>query len=156
MGNQPDARFRKAETEDLERLVQLLADDPLGASREDVAVPVNQKYLTAFDHINNDSNNELIVATIDGQLAGMLQLTFIPYLTYTGSWRCLIEGVRVDEVFRGQGLGKKLIQWSIARAKQRGCHLVQLTTDKKRPDAIRFYKQLGFTASHEGFKLKLV
>jgi ribosomal protein S18 acetylase RimI-like enzyme len=85
----------------------------------------------------------------------MLQLTFIPYITHTGSWRCLIEGVRVDEDHRGKGWGASLIRWAISRAQERGCHLVQLTSDKQRPEALKFYESLGFQATHEGFKLKL-
>ena len=88
-------------------------------------------------------------------LLGMLQLTFIPYLTHRGSWRCLIEGVRIANDYRGQGLGSQFINWAIARAAERNCGIVQLTSDKKRPDALRFYEALGFEATHEGFKLKL-
>ena len=91
----------------------------------------------------------------DGQLVGMLQLTFIPYLTHTGSRRCLIEGVRIHRDHRGRGLGGEFIRWAIRRARERGCSLVQLTSDKQRPDALRFYESLGFVASHEGFKLRL-
>ena len=85
----------------------------------------------------------------------MLQLTFIPYLTHQGTWRALIEGVRVHNACRGQGIGKAMFEWAIERARQRGCRMVQLTTDKTRPDALRFYEQLGFVASHEGMKLHL-
>jgi len=86
-------------------------------------------------------------------VVGVLQLTFIPYLTYQGGWRALIEGVRVARGARSQGLGKALLEWAIARARERGCVMVQLTTDKSRPDAKRFYDGLGFVASHEGMKL---
>ena len=133
----------------------MLADDPLGAQREDNRSPLNPAYIEAFEHINKDPNNELVVVEREGQTIGMLQLTFIPYLTHTGSWRCLIEGVRIHKDARGEGLGTQFFQWAIERAKTRGCSLVQLTSDKQRPDAIRFYEQLGFVASHEGFKLKL-
>ena len=92
---------------------------------------------------------------VNGQIVGVLQLTFIPYLTYQGGWRGLIEGIRVAAGFRGQGIGRELFQWAIDRARQWGCHLVQLTTDKARPDALRFYESLGFRASHEGLKLHL-
>ena len=85
----------------------------------------------------------------------MLQLTFIPYLTHIGSWRCLIEGVRIHSNFRGQGLGTAFFKWAIERAKSRHCRIVQLTSDKQRPDALRFYQALGFKATHEGFKLTL-
>jgi GNAT superfamily N-acetyltransferase len=85
----------------------------------------------------------------------MLQLTFIPYLTHQGSWRALIEGVRVHKDYRSHGIGKALFSWAIERARQRNCRMVQLTTDKARPEALRFYQQLGFQASHEGMKLHL-
>ena len=85
----------------------------------------------------------------------MLQLTFLPYLTHTGSWRCLIEGVRIARAHRGKGLGSDFIRWAIQRATERGCGIVQLTSDKQRPGAIKFYESLGFQATHEGFKLKL-
>ena len=91
----------------------------------------------------------------DGRVIGVLQLTFIPYLTYRGGWRALIEGVRVDRRHRSAGIGRRLFEWAIARSRERGCHLVQLTSDKQRPDAIRFYESLGFAASHEGMKLHL-
>nr|WP_154223052.1 GNAT family N-acetyltransferase [Marinicella rhabdoformis] len=133
----------------------MLADDPLGALREDAQLPLNSKYSDAFQAISSDPNNELMVLTSDGGTIGMLQLTFIPYLTHVGSWRCLVEGVRVHKDFRGQGLGAELIQWSIDRAKERHCKMIQLTSDKQRPEALRFYEMLGFKANHEGFKLKL-
>lgn len=150
-----ELKYRFAKREDLPLLVALLANDPLGRLREDTSVPLNIAYLSAFEAIDSDSNNELLVAELGSQIVGMLQLTFIPYLTHIGSWRCLIEGVRIHEDFRGQSLGEQMFQYAINRAKQKGCTVVQLTSDKKRPDAIRFYEKLGFKASHEGFKLSL-
>ena len=147
--------FREACEGDVPALVQMLADDVLGARREDISVPLNKAYLEAFRSIDVDSNNELIVVESSGDLAGMLQLTFIPYLTHTGSWRCLIEGVRISDSYRGMGLGTECLNWAIRRAKERKCSMVQLTSDKQRPDAIRFYEALGFKATHKGFKLKL-
>lgn len=147
--------FRRAASGDLEVLVGLLADDPLGATREKRPPPLDPRYRQAFAAIDADPNNELVVLEIDGRLAGMMQLTFIPYLTHTGSWRCLVEGVRVARDFRGQGLGTRLLEHAIGRARERDCSLVQLTSDKQRPDALRFYEALGFRATHEGFKLKL-
>lgn len=151
----PDLLFRAATEADLPALIAMLADDKLGAQREDTSTPINPAYLSALNHISADSNNELIVVERHEQLAGMLQLTFIPYLTHTGSWRCQIEGVRIQRDFRGQGFGTKFFEWAINRATERGCHLLQLTSNKARPDAIRFYESLGFVASHEGFKLEL-
>ena len=147
--------FRHATDSDISNLVNLLADDEFGAGREDVSIPLNEKYLEAFQSIDKDPNNELLVVECEGELVGMMQLTFIPYLTHTGSWRCLIEGVRIASEFRGQGLGSELINRAIARAKQRHCSIVQLTSDKQRPGALRFYESLGFRATHEGFKLKI-
>lgn len=147
--------FRQARESDIPELVNLLADDDLGAAREDVSLPLNQRYPDAFRSIQRDPNNELTVVESNAVLVGMLQLTFIPYLTHTGSWRCLIEGVRIAKDYRGQGLGSWFIDWAIARASERNCGIVQLTSDKKRPDALRFYAALGFEATHEGFKLKL-
>ncbi len=147
--------FRQARAADIPRLVELLADDALGATREDLSQPLNRSSTLAFHSIDQDPNNELVVVEAEAELAGMMQLTFIPYLTHTGSWRCLIEGVRVAQAFRDQGLGTELIRWAIARAREQDCAIVQLTSDKQRPDALRFYEALGFKASHEGFKLRL-
>ncbi len=150
-----DLNFRSAMQSDIPNLVNLLADDDLGARREEASLPLNQNYITAFEFIEKDPNNELIVVECNNELVGMLQLTFIPYLTHIGSWRCLIEGVRIAKNYRGQGLGTEFIRWSIKRATEKNCRIVQLTSDKQRPDAIKFYESLGFQASHEGFKLKI-
>lgn len=150
-----DLQYRDANKDDLTDLVALLANDPLGQLREDSSVPLNQSYIDAFSAIDADPNNQLLVVENDGQLVGMLQLSYIPYLTHTGSWRCLIEGVRVSEYFRGQGCGELMFQHAIELARQKGCSMVQLTSDKQRPNAIRFYEKLGFKATHEGLKLTL-
>lgn len=148
--------IRRAAGPDLPAIVALLADDPLGAKRENYRLPLPQTYNDAFAAIEHDPNNELVVVeTGDRQVVGVLQLTFIPYLTYRGGWRAQIEGVRVASTLRSGGIGKRLLAWAIQRARDRGCHLVQLTSDKARPDAIRFYEQLGFVASHEGMKLHI-
>ena len=150
-----DLNFRKATKYDIPNLVALLADDDLGATREDTSMPVNQRYIDSFNSIDKDPNNELTVVESNSELVGMLQLTFIPYLTHTGSWRCLIEGVRISSNYRGQGMGTRFINWSVERATEMNCSIVQLTSDKQRPDALRFYESLGFQATHEGFKLKI-
>ena len=147
--------FRRARADDVLDIVRLLADDPLGATRERYERPLPESYARAFRAIEQDANNELVVACRGERVVGVLQLTYIPSLTYQGGWRALIEGVRVDSGERSQGLGKTLFEWAIARARERGCHMVQLTTDKARPDAKRFYEGLGFVASHEGMKLHL-
>ena len=147
--------FRKALEKDISCFVQMLSDDALGAKREDNSTPINSSYLNAFHSIEQDPNNELTAVEGNGEVVGMLQLTFIPYLTHIGSWRCLIEGVRIRSKYRGQGLGTGFLEWAIERAKERQCSIVQLTSDKQRPDALRFYENLGFKATHEGFKLRL-
>lgn len=147
--------FRNARETDLPDLVEMLADDELGSKREDASAPVNPQYIEALHNIDEDPNNELTVVENNGEVVGMLQLTFIPYLTHTGSWRCLIEGVRIHSRFRGLGCGTRVLNWAIERARQRHCSMVQLTSDKQRPDALKFYESLGFNATHEGFKLKL-
>jgi GNAT superfamily N-acetyltransferase len=143
--------FRKARKADLKAIIEMLANDPLGALREDVKHP--EKYERAFDLINQDPNQELMVVEDDkAEVIGTFHLTFIQYLTHQGSIRAQIESVRVREDQRGQGVGEKMFQWAVDRAKEKGAQLVQLTSDKKRPDAIRFYERLGFVASHEGMK----
>jgi len=144
--------FRKATRSDLMEIVGMLANDPLGALREDLQHP--EKYQQAFELIDKDDNQELIVVENEGgEIIGTFQLTFIQYLTHQGGIRAQIESVRVRDDQRGKGIGEQMFQWAIHRAKQKGAHLVQLTSDKKRLDAIRFYQRLGFTASHEGMKL---
>lgn len=150
-----DLHFREAVTADIPHLVQLLCDDKLGSIREDNSIPTSPSYLTAFDCIDRDPNNELTVVEGNDEIVGMLQLTFIPYLTHRGSWRCQIEGVRVNSKYRGQGIGSDILKWAIDRAKAKRCSIVQLTSDKQRHDALLFYENLGFKATHEGFKLKL-
>ena len=148
-------RFRQAQREDVPAIVRLLADDALGSGREKFAEPLPQAYWDAFDAIAARPDNLLIVAEIDGAVVGCLQLTLIPGLTRLGTWRGLIEGVRVDSRRRGQRLGERLLRHAIDQARARGCRLVQLTTDRTRGDAHRFYEGLGFVASHLGMKLAL-
>jgi len=147
--------FRTAKIADLETMVSLLARDKLGSQREDISRPLNSAYVDAFHAISDDVNNQLLVVELSNQVIGMMQLTFIPYLTHVGTWRCLIEGVRIDHSFRGQSIGEKMFLHAFEMAKEKGCKVVQLTSDKLRPDAIRFYEKLGFKATHEGFKLAL-
>ena len=146
--------LRPARREDLEAIVAMLANDPLGSGREDASLPLGEAYLEAFDALDQDPNHLLAVAIAEGQVVGTLQLSFIPGLARTGMWRGQIEAVRIAQDFRNSGLGQQMFQWAIARCEERGCGLVQLTTDKTRPDAHRFYERLGFEASHVGYKLK--
>jgi len=146
--------FRKATEKDVPFIVQLLADDELGKLRENYQEPLPESYFQAFNNIDADSNQELIVVENDtSEIIGTLQLSFIQYLTYQGGIRAQIEAVRIHNNYRGKGLGKQLFNWAIKRAKQRNAHVLQLTTDKKRPEALAFYISLGFVASHEGMKL---
>ena len=145
--------FRSAQKEDVPYVVHVLADDPLGALRERDEDPLPESYYSAFEAISNDPNNDLIIVECNGERAGFLQLTIIPYMTYTGRPRGMIEGVRIDKAHQGQGIGRELILHAIEKARSRHCHLVQLTSDKKRDRAISFYESLGFIATHEGMKL---
>ena len=150
-----DLVFRVAHGADLAAIVRMLADDPLGAQRESCSDPLPRSYHAAFEAIDRDPNNELVVAVLGDAVIGVLQMTFIPYLTHRGAWRALIEGVRVSSGARSGGAGGAMIRWAIERAKQRDCAMVQLTTDRSRADALRFYERLGFVASHHGMKLRL-
>jgi GNAT superfamily N-acetyltransferase len=147
--------FRQATLDDLPAIVRMLADDFLGATREDPAEPLDEKYIKAFQEITASDTNELIVTELDSAIIGTMQLTFIPGISRLGSRRLLIEAVRVDGKLRGQGVGKKMILWAIERAKDAGCGAVQLTSDNARKDAHRFYQDLGFEGSHLGMKFTI-
>ncbi len=150
-----DITIRRARADDLPAIVAMLADDALGATREDASIPLDPRYLQAFDAIDNDPNQLLAVVDRGGQVTGCMQLTFLPGLSRKGAWRGQIEGVRVAAPERGAGTGKVMMEWAIERCRQRGCDILQLTTDKSRTDAHRFYERLGFRATHEGMKLTL-
>lgn len=148
--------IRPSTREDVAAIVEMIANDKLGKLREDYQIPLPKKYYDAFDNITTDPNQELVVMEQkSGQVIGTLQLSFIQYLTYQGGIRAQIEAVRIHEDFRSKGIGQQLFEWAIERAKEKGAHVVQLTTDKKRPEALNFYEKLGFKASHEGMKLHL-
>ncbi|MFF7767079.1 GNAT family N-acetyltransferase [Streptomyces massasporeus] len=148
-----DLEIRAAVADDVPAIVGMLADDPLGAQREspDDLTP----YLSALERLSADPNQRLVVAVREGRVVGTLQLTIIPGLSRRGATRSIIEGVRIHADERGSGLGTELIEWAIEESRGQGCQLVQLTSDKTRADAHRFYERLGFTASHTGFKLQL-
>jgi len=145
--------LRRARKGDLPRILALLADDQLGAVRE--SVDDLAPYELAFDAIDADPAHLLVVGELDGEVVATFQLSYLPGLSRKGSWRSQIEAVRVSGELRGQGVGALMIQWAVDQARERGCSLVQLTTDKSRVAAHRFYERLGFVASHEGMKLKL-
>ncbi|GII58765.1 GNAT family acetyltransferase [Planotetraspora thailandica] len=144
--------FRTATRDDVPAIVSLLVDDPISASRD--ARP-GLDYEAAFEAIDADPRNELIVVESDGEIVGTMQMTFIPGLSRRGGERAQVEGVRVSSKHRNQGIGGQMMKWAERRARERGCALVQLTSDKARVDAHRFYLSLGYEASHEGFKLLL-
>lgn len=151
----PALSFRAALRADVPAIVHMLADDHLGRTREQVSDPLPDSYYAAFDALANDPNNELIVATDDARVVATLQITFTPSLSHQGSWRATLESVRTASELRGQGIGAALVAYAIERAQLRGCRMVQLSTDKSRADARRFYERLGFHATHEGMKLLL-
>lgn len=144
--------FRKATKEDVYAIVRLLADDELGAQRERFEEPLPAVYYEAFNAMESQVGNQIILAVENQKVIGCLQLTIIPGLARQGAKRAQIEGVRVDRDYRDKEVGEKLFQKAIAIAKSKKCGLVQLTTDKQRVDAHRFYDKLGFVASHEGMK----
>ncbi|MEW1550811.1 GNAT family N-acetyltransferase [Streptomyces tsukubensis] len=145
--------IRLAVRDDIAAIVAMLADDALGATREspDDLTP----YRSAYERLESDPNQLLVVADRGGEVVGTLQLTIIPGLSRRGSTRSVIEGVRIHRSTRGQGLGAQLIEWAVDESRRQGCQLVQLTSDSARTEAHRFYERLGFTGSHVGFKLQL-
>ena len=147
--------FREARRDDVPVIVRLLADDVLGQNREVRSDGFDPAYLSAFDAIERDPNNRVIVAVFGGEVIGCMQLTTIPHLTFKGGKRLQIEGVRVDKANRGQQVGAAMIDWAITFARAAGCHLIQLTSNSDREDALRFYEGQGFDPSHIGFKLYL-
>lgn len=146
---------REAREADLAAIVRLLADDDLGRARERIEDPLPPAYLAAFRAIDRDPRHQLLVVERDGEVVATAQLGFLPGLSHGGAERAQIEAVRVASAARGQGIGRILIAALVARAEERGCRMVQLTTDKRRVDAHRFYAALGFEATHEGMKLRL-
>ena len=144
--------FRRATAADVDAVVALLADDVLGAGRES---PGDPAYAAAFAAIDADPNQLLVVGAADGAVVATAQVSFVPSLTRGGTWRAQLEGVRVASTQRGSGVGAAMVEWCLDRARERGCRLAQLTTDRQRPDALRFYESLGFVASHDGLKLDL-
>ncbi|MDQ4122521.1 MAG: GNAT family N-acetyltransferase [Acidobacteriota bacterium] len=147
--------FRRATLNDLPKIVEMLADDFLGAQRERFQIPLPEDYVRAFEEIDADENNDLIVVEQNGEIVGTLQLTFIPSISFQGGRRAQIESVRVAANKRGQGIGRKMFEWAIRRAQRKNCRMIQLSTSNDRADAQRFYESLSFKASHVGMKLYL-
>ncbi|MGI9552057.1 MAG: GNAT family N-acetyltransferase [Aurantibacter sp.] len=149
-------KIRKAIKKDIPAIVQMIAKDKLGQLREHYQEPLPRQYYDAFENIAADPNQELMVMEAESdQIIGTLQLSFIQYLTYQGGIRAQIEAVRIHEDHRGKGIGQQLFEWAIEHSREKGAHLLQLTTDKNRQEAVRFYEKLGFKATHEGMKLHL-
>lgn len=147
--------FREATRADLPAIIRLLWDDDTARAREDPSEPLDARYLTAFEAIDADPNQHLIAAERDGEVIGTMQLSFLPGLSFRGSWRGQIEAVRIASHLRGQRLGEAMMLWAIEQCRARDCKLVQLTSSDTRLAAHRFYARLGFRQSHVGMKLHL-
>jgi len=146
--------LRRARREDVAAIVAMLADDHLGRARERAEDPLPPAYYEAFERVERDPNLTLVVAESEGRVVGCLQLAVLSGISSQGGTRGLLEDVRVATDCRSRGIGEQLVQWAIAEAKARGCNLVELLTHQTRVDAQRFYKRLGFTASHVGMTVR--
>ncbi|MBB5514637.1 GNAT superfamily N-acetyltransferase [Rubricella aquisinus] len=147
--------FRDASEGDLPALVAMLADDDLGAGREDTSAPLNPAYLDAFLAIDRSPDQLIIVADTEAGIVGSYQLSFLPGLAYQGAWRGQIESVRVARPYRGQGYGSQMIEHALPLCRARGCKILQLSAHLDRTDAHRFYERIGFIRTHASFKLAL-
>ena len=152
--NEKSVSIRPARREDVAAIVAMLADDHLGRARERVEDPLPESYYQAFEQVARDQNLTLVVAESEGRVVGCLQLAVLSGISSQGGTRGLLEDVRVATDCRSRGIGEQLVQWAIAEAKARGCNLVELLTHQTRVDAQRFYKRLGFTASHVGMTVR--
>lgn len=150
-----EVEIREAVREDLPAIVALLADDPLGEQREVAADPLPPGYHQAFEEIEADPRQSLLVAEMGGRIVGTLQLSILPNLTYGGRRRAQVEGVRIAAEARGRGIGRALVERAKNTAIAAGCHMLQLTANRQRPQAVHFYERLGFVDSHHGLKLYL-
>ena len=150
-----DLVFREAIAADLPAIVAMLADDEYAKDREDARLPLDPRYLAAFEVISADPNQLQIVAELDGRVVGTMQLSFLPGIAFRGGWRGQIEAVRVASDLRSQGIGRQMIEWAVERCRERGCRMAQLTSKLDRIDAHRFYERMGWKKSHAGFKLQL-
>jgi len=144
--------YRSARPDDLPLIVGLIVEDSVVATNDDPADAMHADYTSALAAIDADPNQEMIVVEEDGAPVGCFQLSYLPGLMRRGMWRGQIEVVHVAERHRNRGLGSLMMRWALERCRERGCGMVQLTSNKKRTDAHRFYERLGFSRSHEGFK----
>lgn len=147
--------IRNATADDLPFIIDRIESDGVAGSTEDVSNPQGPAYLAALAAIDADPNQMLLIATLAGEPVGTFQLTFTPGIARKGAWRCTVEAVHVSPTHRNKRIGEKMMNWAAEAARARGCILVQLTSNKQRTDAHRFYERLGFSKSHEGFKLYL-
>jgi ribosomal protein S18 acetylase RimI-like enzyme len=148
-------RIRPARRDDVAAIVAMLADDALGRTRERIEDPLPLPYFQAFGRVERDPNIQLVVAEGEGgEVVGCLQLCILPGLSSQGASRALIEDVRVASRCRSRGIGEQLLQWAVAEAREKDCKLVELLTHNSRVDAQRFYKRLGFVASHVGMTIR--
>jgi ribosomal protein S18 acetylase RimI-like enzyme len=148
-------KIRPARSSDVAAIVAMLADDALGRGRERIENPLPPAYLQAFEKVECDPNIQLVVAEGEGgEVVGCLQLCILPGLSSQGASRALIEDVRVATPCRSRGIGEQLVQWAVAEARGKDCKLVELLTHNTRVDAQRFYKRLGFQASHVGMTIR--
>lgn len=145
-------QHRRATSEDLAEIISMLADDTLGKTRESATQSVSTEYLDAFKRIDSDPNHYLMVVDYEDALVATCHLTLLPSLTFTGKTRLQIEAVRVSALLRGHKVGEWMINQAIAYGQNHGATIIQLTTNKQRDQAIRFYEKLGFEATHEGMK----
>lgn len=153
-----DATIRAATFEDLSTIITLLADDKLGKQRESSISGQDELpdcYVTAYHEIMNHKNQQLLVMELNSEIVGCLELTFIQSLTRNGGLRANVEGVRIKSESRGKGLGKQFFNYIKEISINKGCQIIQLTTDNDRSDAKKFYESIGFVASHTGMKMKL-
>jgi GNAT superfamily N-acetyltransferase len=145
-------RLRRALASDVPALVRLMSDDAISAGRESADLA---PYERAFARIDAEPAQLLVVGEVDGDAVCTLQLTVIPGLARGGALRGQVEAVRVRSDLRSRGIGEAMLRWAADELRSRGCAVAQLTTDKRRSDAHRFYARLGWVNSHEGFKLPL-
>jgi ribosomal protein S18 acetylase RimI-like enzyme len=155
MSDVSHVKIRPARRDDVTAIVAMLADDALGSKRERIEDPLPPPYFQAFERVERDPNIQLVVAEGEGgEVVGCLQLCMLPGLSSQGASRALIEDVRVASRCRSRGIGEQLVQWAVAEAQGQGCKLVELLTHNTRVDAQRFYKRLGFAASHVGMTMR--
>ncbi len=147
--------YRRAVEADLPFIVKLLTDDAVRATDDRPDEPFHPRYVAALRELEADPNQMMMLELLDGETVGTIQLTFIPGISGLGTKRCLVEAVHIAPTHRSKGLGSQMIHWAIEQARERDCGMVQLTSNKKRLDAHRFYERLGFHKSHEGFKYYL-